>query len=663
MHSVCGLFAVTSPGSLTGNPFTCIVKEYSVHRVTKVTGVRSGIWGVLCLAAAAVLVARCGAGNPGARPERIVLITLDTCRADRLGAYGGPSGLTPRLDELAGRGTVYANAFTTAPLTLPAHASLFSGLFPFRHGARVNGTDSVGPAVPLVQEELREAGYGTGAFVASVVVGSSSGMARGFDHFDERFAENENRRYGEWVAERPGSEVVDRALTWMDAAGQSSSFVWVHLYDAHAPYEGSYDEEIGRLDREVGRIVDALRERGVDRKTLIIVAGDHGESLGEHGESTHGIFLYDSTLRIPLIVVRPGQQRAERVRAPVSLVDLAPTLRDAAGISARDGDGVSLWKAAPAERRAVYAESTYAAALIGWSPLRALRTLKHKYVEAPRPELYDLERDPAELTNIVGSGIEPARRLPRMLAGLLRTAVPAAGDRSRPDPEAMRQLASLGYLAPSSAAIDPDHIDASLPDPKDRIATWDQIERGIIARQSGNHAEAVDLLEAALRAEPNAPTSVLRELALSLRRTRRIDRALEIYAHLTSRPDAIADDYAGLGISEHLASNTRAAIAAYRRAVQLDPRHESAWINLGQELLAVGELDGAEEAFAGAARANQRSVDGLSGLAAVAFERRDYAAARMALQQALAIDPSNAHTKENLALVMRASNKERTLLE
>jgi arylsulfatase A-like enzyme len=624
-------------------------------------GVTSGVRGVLCLAVATTALSACRNSDRLTGSTNIVVITLDTTRADRLGAYGSRAGLTPRLDKLASRADVYSHVFSTAPLTLPAHASIFSGLYPYRHRARVNGTDTVGTDVPLIAEELRRAGLSTAAVIGSIVVGSRSGLARGFDAFDERFAENETRRYGDWIAERPADEVVDRAIAWLNGNGSKRFFLWVHLYDPHAPYKGSYDEEVRRVDGAVGRLLDTLAEHGVADRTLVVVAGDHGESLGEHGEETHGVFLYDATLRVPLIVVRPGQKRGRRIDAPVSLADVAPTLRDAAGLPAGDADGQSLWKADPERARAVYAESTYAASLIGWSPLRALRTLTHKYIEAPRPELYDLGRDPQERLNVAASDIEPARRLPRTLAALRRHASGTV-TRSEIQPEDIRQLAALGYLTPSSAAADPDRFDPSLPDPKDRIDVWNGIERGIIARQAGRYEEAIDLLEGVVRRESAAPTAVLRELSMSLRRSRRTPRALEVYRQLTSRGDAIADDFFGLGVTRHLLDDRRGAIEAYRRAVAIDPKHESAWINLGQELLASGALAEAEGAFLRAAAVNPRSVDALAGTAAVAFERRDYGAARARLEQALALDPINDQAKQNLALVVRATNQEHALV-
>ena len=400
------------------------------------------------------------AGSRCLRARNVLVVTVDTLRADRVGAYGSRAGATPHIDALARRGIVFERAFTTAPLTLPAHASLFSGLLPMHSGVRVNGTDRVPPEIPLLAEQLRASGFATGAAVGSFVLRSETGISRGFAAYDESFAANAGRN-DRWEGERPGSEVVDRALAWLDRAGSERFFLWVHLFDPHAPYAPPaphaerfagrpYEGEVAYADACLGRLLEGMRERGRLEKTFIVVAGDHGESLGEHGEATHGVFLYDATLRVPLIVVPPDArqtQAARRVAAPVSLVDVAPTIREATGLPPSPSDGVSLLQSRPSPDRLVLAESNYPAVLLGWSPLRAARSADAKYVEAPRPEFYDLRADPAETRNLFRREDEAVRRLARELerrrsSAPVRAAAPGAGA----DPEVARRLASLGYL-------------------------------------------------------------------------------------------------------------------------------------------------------------------------------------------------------------------------
>ncbi len=637
-------------------------------------------WGLkktLCWLAAGALAVACGSRSPIAArstaARNLVLVTIDTLRADHVGAYGSPAGATPHLDRLASRGVVFENAFTTAPLTLPAHASLLSGLWPFRHGARVNGSDGIAPDAPLLAARLHEAGFATGAAVGSLVLRSGTGLARGFDSYDDRFAENEGRPERDWNARRRGDEVVDRAAAWIGGVGNRRFFLWVHLYDPHAPYDppppfkerfaGSpYQGGVAYADACLGRLIAALESRGLLADTLIAVAADHGESLGEHGEATHGVFLYDATLRVPLLLVDPRRKTPRRISAPISLADVAPTFAEAAGLPAVPGDGVSLWPlvagTATAPHR-VYAESVYPAALLGWSPQRALRTADAKYVEAPRPEFYDLTRDPRELVNVFDATREEVRVLARSLArersqtGKARTSAPLT------DRETMSRLASLGYLAPSGPRTDLDRIDASRINPGDRIADWVKIEQAVIARQADRPAEAAAILEEIVARAPDSGPAVWRELALSLRRSGRADRAISVYERIVASPAASSDDFFGLGVCWHLRGRDDRAARAHEEAVRLDPVHTDAWVNLGEERLGLGRLEPAEKAFLRALELEGRSVDGLAGLAAVAFQRKQYAAAEEFLHRALVIAPQNRVTLANLERVRSERSRPR----
>lgn len=619
-----------------------------------------------------VFCARAHSDRPDRMPRarNVLVVTVDTLRADRVGAYGSRAGATPHIDALARRGIVFERAFTTAPLTLPAHVSLFSGLLPMHSGVRVNGTDRVPAEIPLLAEQLRASGFATGAAVGSFVLRSETGIARGFAAYDESFAANAGRS-DQWEGERPGSEVVDRALAWLDGAGSERFFLWVHLFDPHAPYappaphaerfaRRPYEGEVAYADACLGRLLEGMRERGRLEKTLIVVAGDHGESLGEHGEATHGVFLYDATLRVPLIVVPPDATAARRVSAPVSLVDVAPTIREATGLPPSASDGVSLLRSRPSPDRLVLAESNYPAVLLGWSPLRAARSADAKYVEAPRPEFYDLRADPAEARNVFRREDEAVRRLAREMerrrsSTPVRPAAPATGA----DPEVARRLASLGYLTARHPGADLDRIDATRVDPKDRIRWWDAIERGIVAQQAGRSEEAVRILEPLVRDYPEEDAVLLRELAAAQRRSGRIGPAIATYERILKRFPAVAEDYFGLGVCRHVQGRDDLAARAHEQAVAIDPAREDAWINLGQEYLALGALPKAAEAFRRAALLDGRSVDALSGLAAVAYEQKDFAGAADRLREALSISPGHPQALANLEEVERTMKKRR----
>jgi choline-sulfatase len=581
-----------------------------------------------------------------------------------VGAFGSTRGLTPNLDAVAARGVAFDNAFTTAPLTLPAHASMLTGLLPFRHGARVNGADSLAPGIPSIAERFHDAGAATGAVVGSLVLRSEAGLARGFDSYDDRFAENAGRTVREWNARRTGDEVVDRAVGWLAGHSSGRFFLWVHLYDAHAPYaapapfaerfgRGSYEASVAYADACLGRLLAELARLHLSQRTVIVVAADHGESLGEHGETTHGVFLYDATLRVPLVLYRPDAPRPRRVSTPVSLADVAPTLAEAGNVALSAGDGSSLWPVAagPAGDRAVYAESVYPAALLGWSPLRCMRSARAKLVEAPRPELYDLAADPGERLNVFGPDRSEARALGLRMAAI-RASRPA-GNSARAAGHDVLRLASLGYLTPSGLGADLDRIDAARTDPKDSIAAWDRIERAIIARQSGRPGEGAALLAPVVASGVSSP-AVLRELALCLRRSGRAAAAIRVYERLAAIPDATAEDLFGLGVCWHELGRDDRAASAHERAVRRDSSDMDSWIDLGQELVTVGRWDEAFRAFDAARRLDPAGVDALAGLAAVAFEKKDFGLAGEMLRRACALAPDRPDTLENLARVERA---------
>jgi choline-sulfatase len=385
------------------------------------------------------------------------------------------------------------------------------------------------------------------------------------------------------------------------------------------------------------------------------VTGDHGESLGEHGESTHGVFLYDATLRVPLILVDPRQHGARRISAPVSLADVAPTLAEAAGLSSLPSDGsslASLLAGIESARHPVYAESVYPAALLNWSPVFAVRAQKSKYIQAPRPELFDLANDAGEKVNLFDASREDARSLARELLAI-RSAGKAQRVAAPGGSETVSRLASLGYLTPSGAPTDLDAVTAGRTDPKDGIADWDSIERAIIALQSGRPAEAAKLLQTVLARGRETGPAVLRELAQSLRQSGHPETAIAVYERLLRVSPPVAEDLFRLGVCWHMLGKEDRAAKAHGEAVALDPMDTDAWIDLGQESLTIRRLDSAQEAFSAALRLDSKSLDALAGLAAVAYEKQDFASAAARLQEALALAPDNLQTLENLARVER----------
>jgi choline-sulfatase len=426
--------------------------------------------------------------HPEPRPIGVVVITLDTTRADRLSPYGLMDVSMPHLERLAGEGVVFDQASSVAPLTLPAHCSIFTGLFPPTHGVRDNADSALAPDHTTLAEILKSQGFETAAFVGSAVLDAERGLEQGFTRYRGVSQTTlKGRTTGSMTADsrqRRADEVMTDATRWLalDGINGRPFFLWTHLYDPHLPYDppepfrsryfDPYIGEIAFADSQIGRLIDALDRHQLLDRTIVIVAGDHGESLGEHGERDHGIFVYESVLRVPLIIRAPGFAPL-RIGAPVRLVDVMPTVLDMLDLPAPSMDGVSLVDLMNGSRRHldldVFAESRYPERF-GWSPLRALRDGRFKLIDAPRPELYDLERDPFEERNIFDERRPLADAMMRRLEALDPRQRSARASEERVVPDALRDdLAALGYVTPAPMRVSRNRT--NLPDPKDRIGT------------------------------------------------------------------------------------------------------------------------------------------------------------------------------------------------
>ena len=458
-----------------------------MRRRSRVALVSAGI-------AAAIVFGACRVSRQTRPPVSIVLITIDTLRADHV-----DSRLTPALDALGREAVVFDQAVTVSPLTLPAHASLLTARYPPRHGIRDNEIFSLAPDVPVYPAMLKQRGYATAAFVGAPVLDRRYGLQRGFDVYDDEIA----------GAERTAADTLARATRWLDAA-PPLFFTWIHLFEPHAPYRsGSYAGEVKGVDAALHDFFAHLRDRRLWDDVVVSVSADHGESLGEHEEQTHGFFLYDATLRIPWILKGPGL-RPRRVSDLVRIVDEMPTILDAAhvferGVGGPPIDGVSLFSSIEAGRSpgppstVAYGETFLPRDQFGWSPLTSVRTTRYKYIEAPQPELYDLTADPAERTNIVSSAAAEAGRLRRVLAAAGRG--PAAPSPSvTADPALTEKLMSLGYFSASSSS---DRTDAALPDPKSKIGVYNACMAALERAEQGDVTGALGLVDQAERIDPN----------------------------------------------------------------------------------------------------------------------------------------------------------------
>jgi arylsulfatase A-like enzyme len=411
-----------------------------------------------------------------------VLVTIDTLRADRIGCYGAADAETPTLDALAARGVRFETAISPTPITLPAHATLLTGQDPPRHGARHNGYFRLTEAVPTLAEALRGAGFATAAFVSAFVLDARFGLARGFDVYDDRIGLHGGRQLVVGVESRPADQSVNAALSWLDAA-PDRFLLWLHLYDPHAEYDPPepyrsrfrgrpYDGEIAFADAELGRLLAAIHSKWGERGTLVIATSDHGESMGEHGEPTHSLTLYDATQRVPLLLAGPGLPRGQVVREPIArLADVAPTVLALAGLPPFDPiDGESLLPTLVpgAPPRTAWLETLAPQLDFGWSPLLGVRTATHKYVRAPRPELYDLGADPGELSNRAPEEPQLVAEFDALVtARALESTTSAQRSVSA---EERAQLEALGYLASTTAPASPTPLGVvGGPDPKDQL--------------------------------------------------------------------------------------------------------------------------------------------------------------------------------------------------
>jgi len=561
-------------------------------------------------AAAPAVVSAAGAAaapaaGAGERPN-VLLLTVDTLRPDALGWVAGRNP-TPRLDELAAGGFRFPAAVSPAPLTLPAHVSLFTGLLPRRHGVRDNGqvlpgVEAGGP--PTLAEALAGRGWATAAFVSGFPLASEFGLDRGFGRYDDAFTAGRGDRL-----ERPAAATAAAALAWADAAAEPW-FLWVHFYDPHDPYEppaglarpgprGAYDGELIAVDRAVGALRDGVAAASA-RELLTVFAADHGESLGEHGEATHGFFVYQSTVAVPLVFHLPGSIAAGESAAAARLLDVAPTVLDLLGLPAWEGiDGVSLAPllAGRAQRPPpAYVESRRPWLSYRWAPLAAVVDGGWKLIAAPRPELYDLAADPGETENL----IDRQRRRARELQAALRAveARPAATAASRDDPETLARLRALGYAAGGGApAGEPP---PGRPDPKDRIALWNLLGEAEALLDQGRPREAAAKFEAVLAEEPDNPFALSRagaalaeagDFAAALPRLR---RAADLDPDQPETRRALAFALNRLG-------RHREAAGEWMEAVRLQPRRAAFWVNLGGSLGLAGETERAVEAFRRAA--------------------------------------------------------------
>ncbi len=614
-------------------------------------------------------------GTPlaGARPSELnlLVITLDTTRADRIGAYGYAAGQTPAIDRLAREGVLFEQAMTDAPLTLPAHCSIFTSRHPPRHGVRDNGGFFLSPRQRTLASELKARGLRTGAVVGAFVLDGKWGLDQGFEFYGDDFELDRPGGRGFSVGEiqRRGATVVDKALPWLEQVKGERFFAWLHFYDPHTPYDAPepfasrfpghpYDAEIAYTDAQVARVIEYLERNALLDRTIVIVVGDHGEGLNQHDEGTHGFFIYESTTRVPLIVRAPFERtRGRRVADPVRTVDLMPTALDLMGIPAPEGiDGVSLVPLMTGDRVTLdlegYAEALYPLHHYGWSDLRAWRSGRYKVIDAPRPELYDLERDPHETANLYAERRALADGMIRRLRER-QPEIEADETVARPapevDPEARARLAALGYVGSFVATLASPRSQRA--DPKDKIGVFNLMgEARELAQQEGGFEKVVALYRQVLDEDPNVVDAWF-NLGNVHFRQRRYEEAIKYFKKtLELKPDYdlpvinMANAYRQLGRDE-------AALAGYEHYLTIDPKNGAVRYQMGEIYLDRGDVAKAEENFRQALEINPRDASARNALGVIAFQRGDLGTAERETREALTIRPTVRLAHYNLALI------------
>ncbi len=554
----------------------------------------------------------------GRTRTHLLLVSIDTLRADALGSYGYAKAQTPRLDALGAQGLRFEQATTVAPLTLPAHSSLLTGTFPATHGVRDNGGFYLGDEQVTLAEVLRGEGYRTGAFVGAFVLDSRWGTHQGFDRYFDEFDLSEMTGGGMASVQRRGDEVVAEALRWLGEESEAPFFGWVHLYDPHTPYEapepypsrfprtrsGAYDAEIAWTDALVGRLLDGLAEQGHLEDTLVVVLGDHGEALGAHKELDHGFFVYDEAVQIPLMIAGPGVP-SRVVPEQVRIVDVMPTALELLGIEAPASvQGTSLVPLGRGQelKLLALAESWYPRYHYGWSELVAVRDGRYKLIQAPRRELYDLAEDPGELHDLAAEQPERADALEQALEDLLErvTNEDAARGPSIMDRETEERLQALGYIG---GGISPGNLeDRPRGDPKDKIGLFNLLRQATQAFSQERVDDAIAQVQQALAVDPE-----------------------------------IVEAHRLLGMFYEKAGRPEEGIEAYQRALELDPEHQAALFGLAVAHRKAGRLDDAEIGFERAHELDPRDGKVLWQLADIRMRQKRFDEAEGTLREALAL--------------------------
>ena len=616
-----------------------------------------------------------GEAQANLKPLNVVVVTIDTLRSDHVHCYGYQDIKTPTLDALAQRGVLFEQAVAQAPLTAPSHASIFTGEYPTRHQVRDTGGFILPSSSITLATILQKHGWDTAAFIGSAVLKKEFGFNLGFDFYDDKMPKpGHGDQYLEEPS-RPAEMVIDHAINWLNTQSGRPFFLWVHLYDPHMPYTPPspfreeyrghpYDGEIAYTDQQLGRLIDVL-DKKAPKNTIIAVLSDHGESLGQHGEYTHGIFLYDSTLKIVFMMAGPGIPAGMQIKRQVRSIDFLPTVLDLMGGKAlvpHQVQGTNLvpaFSGNPVDTGTSYEETLYPKINMGWSELRGIRTDHWMYIRAPKSELYDLTQDPGETTNVIQKDPLQAERLNSILSGVISAEGHGTTEKVKlglMKPQTEQELSSLGYLSGySPRAFD---LTGHGLDPKDETNVLKLLFDAENPLSNTSDARRLQLERQALAEDPTNP-----QIYYLL--GGRYDKAHEYQQEMTLYRTAVSKGIDSGLLHSRIANlliregKTDEAITEYEKAVQYNPSDTGSLANLATAYLNKGRLDNAEQDFKRILATNPDNATAQNGLGLIAIQRRNFQAALGYFERAVQLDPNMMEGQVNLGLLYeKAGNLE-----
>jgi arylsulfatase A-like enzyme/Flp pilus assembly protein TadD len=616
--------------------------------------------------------------SPEATRPNIILITLDTTRADRMGFLGSQRGLTPNLDALAKQSVVFTRAYAQVPLTTPSHAALLTGTYPqFSHIEDLGAP--LGADIPYVPDLLHHHGYHTAAFVGAYILdpaGTARGFERGFDVYDANFHQRKPGEDRYKSVERRAEDVANRALGWLSRHQQRPFFIWLHFYDAHDPYDPPepfkshyasflYDGEVAYTDSVVGGIVQVLRKHDLYQNTLLTIAADHGEAFGEHGEQRHGMLLYDETIHVPLLMKLPaGKLAGKRVEDRVALADVAPSLLEAAHVPApstmQSQSLFSLINANPSpsaakpggvaspktQERSVYSETNYAHRAFGWSDLRSWRTGKYLYVQAPKRELYDQSSDPGAEKNLAPTAKAVADTLDSQLSDFRQKTSSAQTEAAKIDPAQAEKLRALGYLTSDSATV--SNSETASIDPKDKIEIANKFHKGLVDLEEDRYDDAIATLREVVQQEPEIASGYL-ELGRALVHTRQYQDAIPVLRTAAEKNPSSGMAHYELGLALIKTGQWEAALPEMQAAVVCTPKSAQLHFYLGAVHLRLKHISEATAAFEDSLKLEPTHFLANLKYGEMLFREGDAAGALPKLVQAAKTEPDSAEVHAVLA--------------